>query len=306
MKFELLNAFNNQKLITFDTTVSANWAGAVDALGIPTTYTQGPRFGQANSNASFPNWRSGNSGSRAFLVAAGGVSNRGGPGAGARCPPQPSEGPAFAPASRYEAEAQFGYSLRPPPRANAEAVPRLPASAPSQYGKGVVMGAMVLSAQPKAKAESKSKDSFGTIAEVAVSIDSVAALPPYLAYDDLIDEAATLHDVDPDLVHAVIEAESGFNALAESLRRRAGAHAADAGLQAELGVTNPFDARQNIMAGVRYLKTLLERHKGNVSLALASPTPARRSSQAKGVPPHKETRNYIKRIKALLAEAAVD
>ncbi len=71
VKFELLNAFNNQKLITFDTTVSANWDGPVDALGIPTTYTQGPRFGQANSNASFPNWRSGNSGSRAFLVAAG-------------------------------------------------------------------------------------------------------------------------------------------------------------------------------------------------------------------------------------------
>ena len=169
------------------------------------------------------------------------------------------------------------------------------------------MGAMVLSAQPKAKAESKSKDSFGAIAEVAVSIDSVAALPPYLAYDDLIDEAATLHDVDPDLVHAVIEAESGFNALAESPAGAQGLMQLMPALQAELGVTNPFDARQNIMAGVRYLKTLLERHKGNVSLALASynagPTIVGRY---KGVPPYKETRNYIKRIKALLAEAAVD
>ena len=71
LKLEVLNAFNNQKLIGFDTTVSANWSGAVDSLGIPTTFTQGPRFGQANSNASYPSWRSGNSGSRAFLLAAG-------------------------------------------------------------------------------------------------------------------------------------------------------------------------------------------------------------------------------------------
>ena len=71
LKFELLNAFNNQKLIGFDTTVSANWDGPVDALGIPTTFTRGPRFGQANSNANFPTWRSGQNGSRAFLMALG-------------------------------------------------------------------------------------------------------------------------------------------------------------------------------------------------------------------------------------------
>ena len=66
LKFELLNAFNNQKLIAFDTTITANWNGPVDALGIPTTFTRGPRFGQANSNVNFPSWRTGQSGSRAF------------------------------------------------------------------------------------------------------------------------------------------------------------------------------------------------------------------------------------------------
>lgn len=71
LKVELLNAFNNQKLIGFDTTISANWDGPVDALGIPTTFTRGPRFGQANSNANFPAWRTGQSGSRAFLMALG-------------------------------------------------------------------------------------------------------------------------------------------------------------------------------------------------------------------------------------------
>jgi hypothetical protein len=71
IKFELLNAFNNQKLIGHDTTIFANWDGPVDALGIPTTFTRGPRFGQANANTSFPSWRTGQNGSRAFLLAAG-------------------------------------------------------------------------------------------------------------------------------------------------------------------------------------------------------------------------------------------
>ncbi len=70
-KFEMLNAFNNQKLIGYDTTVFANWNGPVDALGIPTTFTRGPQFGQANANISYPTWRSGLSGSRAFLIAMG-------------------------------------------------------------------------------------------------------------------------------------------------------------------------------------------------------------------------------------------
>jgi hypothetical protein len=71
VKFELLNAFNNQKLIQYDTTIFANWDGPVDALGLPTTYTKGPNFGKANSNNSYPTWRSGQSGGRAYLFALG-------------------------------------------------------------------------------------------------------------------------------------------------------------------------------------------------------------------------------------------
>jgi soluble lytic murein transglycosylase-like protein len=169
------------------------------------------------------------------------------------------------------------------------------------------MGAMVFSVQPKTKAETRTKESLGTVAEVTVSIDSVAALPPYLAYGDLIKEAAARHGVDADLIHAVIEAESGFNPLAESAAGAQGLMQLMPTLQAELGVEDPFDPRQNIMAGVEYLKRLLTRHKGNVSLALASynagPTTVGRY---KGVPPYKETRQYIKKIKSLLADAAGD
>jgi outer membrane receptor protein involved in Fe transport len=71
LKFEVLNALNNRKLIAFDTTVSANWDGPVDALGIPTTFVRGPRFGEGSSNIHYPTWRSGQNGSRAFLLALG-------------------------------------------------------------------------------------------------------------------------------------------------------------------------------------------------------------------------------------------
>jgi soluble lytic murein transglycosylase-like protein len=169
------------------------------------------------------------------------------------------------------------------------------------------MGAMVFSVQPKAKAESRTKESIGTVAEVTVSIDSVAALPPYLAYDDIIQEAATRHGVDADLLHAVIQAESAFNPIAESAAGAQGLMQLMPSLQAELGVKDPFDPRQNIMAGAEYLKKLLTRHKGDVALALASynagPTIVGRY---KGVPPYKETRNYIKKIKSLLADEASD
>jgi hypothetical protein len=71
VKVELLNAFNNQKLITYDTTIFADWDGPVDELGIPTTFIEGPRFGEANSNLSYPTWRTGQTGSRAFLLSLG-------------------------------------------------------------------------------------------------------------------------------------------------------------------------------------------------------------------------------------------
>jgi soluble lytic murein transglycosylase-like protein len=75
-------------------------------------------------------------------------------------------------------------------------------------------------------------------------------------------------------------------------------------LAQELGVTDPFDPRQNIMAGARYLRQLLDAHKGNVKLTLASYNAGPGNvARYKGVPPFQETRDYVKRITGYLEEA---
>jgi hypothetical protein len=71
LKLEVLNLFNNQTLISWDTTVTANAAGAKDANGLPLEYVTGPNYGKATSNGNFPRPRQGMDGGRTFILAAG-------------------------------------------------------------------------------------------------------------------------------------------------------------------------------------------------------------------------------------------
>jgi outer membrane receptor protein involved in Fe transport len=71
IKFEMFNALNNQKLIAWDTTITADAASARDELGLPTGYVESPRFGQGSSNAHYPTPRAGIDGGRMFDVAIG-------------------------------------------------------------------------------------------------------------------------------------------------------------------------------------------------------------------------------------------
>lgn len=128
------------------------------------------------------------------------------------------------------------------------------------------------------------------------------AIPASEAYEDIIQEAAATYDMDANLIHAVMQAESAFHPYAVSRAGAEGLMQLMPELSDEMGVNNAFDPRENIMGGVRYLKRLLDYHKGDLDLALASYNAGPGNVERYGgVPPFRETRNYIKTIKQILA-----
>ncbi|PYQ51563.1 MAG: hypothetical protein DMF78_13095 [Acidobacteria bacterium] len=120
-------------------------------------------------------------------------------------------------------------------------------------------------------------------------------------FDHHIAAAAALHGVNTQLVRAVIQVESDFDSLARSSKGAQGLMQLMPDTARQLGVSNAFDPRQNIFAGVRYLRVLLDMFGGDVSLATAAYNAGATAVQRyNGVPPFKETRGYVAKIQGLL------
>lgn len=116
-------------------------------------------------------------------------------------------------------------------------------------------------------------------------------------YNDIIVNAARKHDIDAALVSAVIKAESDYNPRTVSHKGARGLMQLMPATARRFGVTDSFDPEQNIYAGTKYLRWLLDKFEGNADLAVAGYNAGEGNiMKYDGVPPFRETVNYINRI----------
>ena len=120
-------------------------------------------------------------------------------------------------------------------------------------------------------------------------------------YDDLIQSASAHHGVRADFVRAVIQTESQFDARAVSSVGAQGLMQLMPATARRFGVGDAFDPRQNIFGGVRYLRWLLDKFAGDMTLASAGYNAGENAVvRYGGIPPYKETQHYVRRVMAIL------
>jgi hypothetical protein len=144
--------------------------------------------------------------------------------------------------------------------------------------------------KPRATIYLAAESSFSGRERPAVSIDRDGV-------EKLVREAAERHHVDPALVRAVIETESNWNPRAYSHKGAGGLMQLIPTTAQRYGAYDVFNPQQNIDAGVKHLKWLLERYNGNLDLALAAYNAGEGAvDRAHGIPAFRETRNYVQKV----------
>ena len=159
----------------------------------------------------------------------------------------------------------------------------LKASAKTKFGE--------LITKPTARVDAKIYSDTARVASNSTPVDMKTKIKNWIT------EASAKHGVDEKLINALIKQESGFNPQAKSSVGAMGLMQLMPATAKGLGVTNPMDPAQNIEGGVKYLKSMLDRYNGNIILALAAYNAGPGAvDKYDGVPPYKETQNYVKSI----------
>ena len=119
----------------------------------------------------------------------------------------------------------------------------------------------------------------------------------YAEFEKIISEAATCYGLDPDLISAIIQIESGGIPDARSSKGAIGLMQLMPETSSDLAVSNPFNPKANISGGTKYLSQLLERFRGNLVLALAAYNAGpEKVERYGGIPPYPETRRYVRSV----------
>ncbi len=143
----------------------------------------------------------------------------------------------------------------------------------------------------------------GRLVRVVATPKTASPAPAPAKVPAIVEDVARLHGLDPLLVHSVIQAESGYDPFALSPKGAQGLMQLMPATARRLGVADAFDIRQNLQGGAEYLKYLLDLF-GDQQLALAAYNAGEQAViRHGGVPPYRETRDYVKRVGGAYSDA---
>lgn len=128
--------------------------------------------------------------------------------------------------------------------------------------------------------------------------EKISAIPK--AFKELVEEAARQHDLDPNLLHAMIRVESGYNPRALSAKGARGLMQLTPDTARRFGVSDAFNPRENVRAGAEYVQWLLKLFQGDVQLALAGYNAGEQAVIRAGyrIPNYSETKKYVPKVLA--------
>jgi soluble lytic murein transglycosylase-like protein len=153
---------------------------------------------------------------------------------------------------------------------------------------------LVVRGSKKSKAKTSSKSRSARSKSTSYSSKDVAR---YRRYDGLIGEASRLYQLPEPFIRAIMRVESDFNPTVVSRAGAMGLMQLMPKTAVSMGVADPFDVRQNILGGARYLRILANRFKGDLVLTVAAYNAGEIAVQKyNGIPPYKETQRYVRRV----------